>query len=139
MATIQISKPRPFQVPEYDITNVLKIASSTKLDAFYSNLLQGTLETPADDFTYGLPPQTARKLHERLINGFNWQEWVNKIKSMGAHYIVCTTESPCRYLTKGFQVDVKGVEGDETSTVHFVHSPSENKDAIPLVLLHGWP
>jgi hypothetical protein len=42
--------------------------------------------------------------------------------------------------TKVIQVDVKGIDGEgETSTIHFVHSPSTNKDAIPLLLLHGWP
>lgn len=96
MATIEISSPKRFQIPTYDIEVVQRIASSTNLDVFYNHLLQGTLETPANDFTYGLPPQTVKKLHERLVNGFRWEEWVNKIEAMGAHYTVPAIMVPCQ-------------------------------------------
>ena len=93
MAAIEVSKPNPFQIPQYDFEAVKKIAASTNLNAFYEHLLQDTLETSENDFTYGLPPRTAQRLHDRLINGFAWQEWVTKMESMGTHYTVCTTTS----------------------------------------------
>lgn len=95
MATIEISHPKLFQIPKYDIQIVQRIASSTNLDAFYHHLLQGTSEIPANDFTYGIPPQTVKGLHERLVNGFNWEEWVNKIEAMGAHYTVSAITFSC--------------------------------------------
>ena len=140
MAAIDVSSPKQFQLPVYDIEAVKRIASSTNLDVFYDHLLHGTLEIPASDFTYGLAPQVIKKLHEKLINGFQWEEWVKKMKAMGSHYTVITTMLLCHFSAEIVQVDVKGIEGEgDTCTIHFVHSPSSNKDAIPLILLHGWP
>jgi len=94
MASISISTSNGFELPTYDIQSVKRIASSTSLDVFYDHLLEGTFATPADDFTYGLPPQIAKKLHERLIDGFQWEEWVEKMKAMGSHYTVSTVAEP---------------------------------------------
>lgn len=38
-----------------------------------------------------------------------------------------------RLRFKHFTVDIEG------ATVHFVHEISERNDAVPLILLHGWP
>jgi hypothetical protein len=88
MAGIEVAEPKPFQIPTYDFLVVRKIASSTNLDTFYNHLLEGAFDIPTNDFTYGLPPQTVKKLHDRLINGFDWDEWIQKIQAMGEHYTV---------------------------------------------------
>jgi len=47
---------------------------------------------------------------------FDWRAWEAKLNSF-----------------KQYKVEVGGID------LHFIHEPGKNKDAIPLLLSHGWP
>ena len=38
-----------------------------------------------------------------------------------------------------FLADYKSEDGVDAMTLHFVHAKSQRQDAIPLILMHGWP
>lgn len=38
-----------------------------------------------------------------------------------------------------FLADYKSEDGVDEMTLHFVHVRSQRQDAIPLILMHGWP
>ena len=88
MDAIELSTPKPFEIPKYDFESVKVVASATNMQRFYNSLLDGTMETPVSDFTYGLSPQMTKALQERLVNEFDWGKWVEKMENMGAHYTV---------------------------------------------------
>ncbi|KAI0022439.1 Alpha/Beta hydrolase protein [Xylariomycetidae sp. FL0641] len=65
---------------------------------------------------YGPPLEWIQKLYSYWTNDFDWSAAQHRISSWKHH----TT-------------DIAGL------TIHFVHQPSPRADAIPLLLVHGWP
>ena len=124
MPDIKSHPAKRFDIPEYDFEAVRRIAQSTDLSSFYDACLEDPFSIAEDDFRYGLAPVIVRKLHERLKDGFDWSEWTAKMKDMGEHYTL----------------DLEGLEAPgHTTSIHYVHRPSRNKNAIPLIFVHGWP
>ena len=124
MPDIKSHPAKRFDIPEYDFEAVRRIAQSTDLRSFYDACLEDPFSIAEDDFRYGLAPVIVRKLHERLKDGFDWSEWTAKMKDMGEHYTL----------------DLEGLEAPgHTTSIHYVHRPSRNKNAIPLIFVHGWP
>ncbi|EIN09123.1 alpha/beta-hydrolase [Punctularia strigosozonata HHB-11173 SS5] len=68
------------------------------------------------DSTYGVDLDVLESLRNEWIHGFNWNEQQASINSFHQ-----------------YTVEV------ENATVHFVHEKSDDPDAIPLIMLHGWP
>ncbi|EHK50830.1 hypothetical protein TRIATDRAFT_176654, partial [Trichoderma atroviride IMI 206040] len=66
--------------------------------------------------TTGLPLTTLASLQNEWINGFNWTAEEDEINKYD------------HFLSK-----------IGTQTVHFIHQKSSNPNAIPIILLHGWP
>lgn len=50
------------------------------------------------------------------ITAYDWRKWEAQLNSM-----------------QQYTTTINGIN------LHFVHEPSNNKDAVPLLLLHGWP
>lgn len=123
MDGIKYGKPEPFYVPHYDFEPVRAIARMTEMDKYYANLLEDAFERDDEDFTFGLPPNITKRLFERCADGFDWPSWAAKIEGMGRHY----------------KLRVSGIEDQGSIDVHFVHRKSTRPDAIPLLLVHGWP
>lgn len=65
---------------------------------------------------YGPTYKWAKDLHEAWINDFDWYPIQDQINS-APHFITHVE-------------DVK---------IHFVHARSKREDAIPLIMVHGWP
>lgn len=57
-----------------------------------------------------------KNLTEYWINGYDWRKAEAELNALG-----------------NFKVELDGVD------LHFVHRPSSNPNAVPLLLLHGWP
>ncbi len=92
--------------------------SQEKLDDLQVRLAQTRLpEIPVgitDD--YGVPDAWVRELLDRWQNGFDWREWEAKFNAY-----------------PNFMTEIDG------QPMHFIHVRSKEEDAMPLVLLHGWP
>lgn len=69
-----------------------------------------------DDWERGMPAKAVREAVQYWVEEFNWRETEEVINSFPQ-----------------LMVPVSGTE------VHVVHLPSLRTDAVPLVLLHGWP
>jgi pimeloyl-ACP methyl ester carboxylesterase len=65
---------------------------------------------------YGVPDAWVRELLARWQNGFDWREWEAKLNAYPQ-----------------FMTEIDG------QPLHFYHVRSPEPDAMPLVLLHGWP
>lgn len=65
---------------------------------------------------YGPTYEWAKNLYEAWINDFDWFPIQDQINS-APHYIT----------------HIEGVK------IHFVHARSKREDAIPLIMVHGWP
>ncbi|KAI0013888.1 Alpha/Beta hydrolase protein [Xylariaceae sp. FL0662B] len=71
---------------------------------------------PGDNSSFGMSLDVLRSLKNQWTEDFDWQteqDAINKYK---------------QYTAK--------IEGQ---TIHFIHERSPDPDAIPLILLHGWP
>ncbi|TGJ85206.1 hypothetical protein E0Z10_g3538 [Xylaria hypoxylon] len=73
-------------------------------------------ESTNDTLSTGISLQTLKDLQKEWITGFEWDEEQAAINKF--HH---------------FTVNIEGID------VHFVHAVSGNPDAIPIILLHGWP
>jgi pimeloyl-ACP methyl ester carboxylesterase len=65
---------------------------------------------------YGVPADWVRDLLDRWQNGFDWREWEAKLNAY-----------------PNFMTEIDG------QPIHFLHVRSKEPNAMPLVLLHGWP
>ncbi|MEV1115599.1 epoxide hydrolase family protein [Actinosynnema sp. NPDC049800] len=73
-------------------------------------------ELPEAGFEYGFPLAEVRALADRWANGYDWRRHEAELNALPQF----TTE----------------VDGQR---VHFLHVRSAKADALPLVLVHGWP
>ena len=72
-------------------------------------------ETP-DDWSQGLPLAYAEELRDYWLNDYDW-------RAREAHF----NRFP------QFSTEIDGLD------IHFIHRLSENPDAVPLLITHGWP
>jgi pimeloyl-ACP methyl ester carboxylesterase len=73
-------------------------------------------ELPGAGWDYGIPLARVRELAEHWRHGYDWRRHEAELN-----------ESP------QFRTDIDG------QRVHFLHIRSADPDALPLLLLHGWP
>ncbi|KAJ2976284.1 hypothetical protein NUW58_g8126 [Xylaria curta] len=105
-------KPFKFNLSE-QVPHMLDSIRNTQLP---SREFVAAFESTNDTLSTGLSLQTLQDLRKEWITGFKWEEEQASINKL--HH---------------FTVNIEGVD------VHFVHEVSGNPDAIPLILLHGWP
>src|SRR5690606_24253936 len=67
-------------------------------------------------WSYGVPPETVRELGAYWADGYDWRAHETRLNELP------------QYLTV--------IDGQR---VHFAHVRSANPDALPLMLVHGWP
>lgn len=75
-----------------------------------------TEELPDASWSDGITPETMHRLVDRWVDGYDWRAVEATINR---HENVRTT--------------IDGIQ------LHAVHAPSTRADAVPLVLMHGWP
>ncbi len=67
-------------------------------------------------WAYGTSLDYMKKLADHWLNKYDWRKHEAAINELPQ-----------------FTADIEGVN------IHFIHQPSENPNAIPLLLVHGWP
>ncbi|KAG8939423.1 hypothetical protein FRC04_006603 [Tulasnella sp. 424] len=75
-----------------------------------------------EEWSYGTPRKTVQELVEYWKNEYDWRKAENELN----------TKLP------QFTTDINTEEHD-TLTVHFAHVRSSRPNAIPLLIVHGWP
>jgi microsomal epoxide hydrolase len=73
-------------------------------------------EAPNAKWQYGTSLGYMKKLASHWLNAYDWRKHEAELNKLPQ-----------------FTADIDG------TAVHFVHQPSNNPDAIPLLLVHGWP
>src|SRR4051794_36302115 len=73
-------------------------------------------EPPLEPWSTGTSLAYLQRLLEYWERGFDWRTWEAKLNAF-----------------RQFTVDIAGTR------VHFIHEPCKRPDAMPLLLLHGWP
>ncbi|KXS20951.1 epocide hydrolase domain-containing protein [Gonapodya prolifera JEL478] len=83
-----------------------------------------------DTWEYGMPNRVAQKLTNHWLHSYSWPAWEAKLNSFS-------------HFRMPIDVPVGASQGDKrgkgTVQLHFLHERSERSDAIPVVLVHGWP
>ena len=73
-------------------------------------------EIPGSSWDYGTNLDYLKELVTYWQNGYDWKAQERKLNEL-----------------KHFTSEVKGLN------IHFVHEKSENPNAMPIVITHGWP
>lgn len=73
-------------------------------------------ELPGVEWTYGVPLGYVKDLVAYWRNGYDWRKWEAKLNAYP------------QFLTE--------IDGQN---IHFLHVRSAEPDAMPLLLIHGWP
>lgn len=106
----------------------------------YDLPFQTTILSLTGVLTDGVSPKITKRLLARAADGFNWSEWRDKLHDMGDHYKVGIGESNSRICFDIiYQLAVSGIQGQGKIDIHFIHRKSENPNAIPILMVHGWP
>jgi pimeloyl-ACP methyl ester carboxylesterase len=73
-------------------------------------------QIPGSEWAYGTDTQYLRELADYWQSNFNWRAQERRLNAFN-----------------NYRADIDGLR------VHFIHERSADPDAIPLLLLHGWP
>ena len=73
-------------------------------------------ELPGVEWSYGTPLQVVKEMADYWLNDFDWRKYEEKFNQYP------------QYMTE--------IDG---ANVHFIHVRSEEPNAMPLILTHGWP
>lgn len=109
-----------------NIPNTFKVSiPETQLSDFktllkLSKIAPATYESLQEDRRYGLTTNWITEAKDYWLNEFDWRACEDRINSF-----------------PHFRVPVK--DGEDSLDIHFVALFSEREDAIPVLLLHGWP
>jgi hypothetical protein len=98
-----------FTIPSFK-DKLESLKEKTK-DIVYPNELEKDV-----GWSYGAPTWAVKPLVNEWINEYDWEEARDEM-AQWHHY----------------RMQVQGL------AVHYVHEPSPHPDAIPIILLHGWP
>ncbi|KAE8154004.1 Alpha/Beta hydrolase protein [Aspergillus avenaceus] len=96
-------------IPEEDLNDLRTLAKLAKL-------APPTYENSQPDFRWGVTSDWLATIREKWINDFDWRKCESRINSFPQ-----------------FTSEIEGL------TLHFTALFSEKPDAVPIVLLHGWP
>jgi hypothetical protein len=90
---------------------------------------------PGIESYLGIDLEVLKSLRENWLNKFDWekeQAYLNRLVKYSLK-VQLTFESYILCSFKHFTATIEGL------TIHFVHKISDDPDAIPLLLTHGWP
>ena len=117
--------PRPFKIsiPEAAVDKVKEFIRITDLQPYLRNLPDRAHELDPKDDSFGIPPSRLFPLLDRLKNGFDWREWENRMNEMGEHG----------------KMLIENIPDEGNVDLHYVLAKSSKPNAIPLLMVHGWP
>ncbi|KAF4567788.1 hypothetical protein EYR40_006796 [Pleurotus pulmonarius] len=104
-------------IPQDEIDHFRRMLTITRFPA--SPIVPGADE---DRSTYGTKLSDFKDAKERLLS-FDWRKFEAEMNR----------KADCFPSWKHFLVEIEGAQ------IHFVHEKSKRADAIPLLVLHGWP
>ncbi|RDW85444.1 hypothetical protein BP5796_03769 [Coleophoma crateriformis] len=104
----------PFNLRPFSIN--LSSGVRTMLNKIKTTELPHFPEYPDVGSSFGIDLNTLRSLRKEWLTSFNWGKEQNSMNQF-----------------KHFEATI------EDLTIHFIHEKSTDADAIPLLLLHGWP
>lgn len=110
-------QPRPYTI---DVDPAFIERTLSKVSQFSPTL---DIDQPA--WFDGPPVANVTAIADFWQNDFDWFEYQNQLNANFSHYI--TTVPP------------PGGSYNRTLDIHFIHQVSSRSDAIPLLMLHGWP
>lgn len=110
MNTLSEGQSQVFHIPEFSQSQ-LQVLRDKIGQVVWPNELEKNY-----GWTLGAPTWAVKPLVEQWADGYDWQE--PRAEMQRWHH---------------YQMKVDGL------LMHFVHERSSNPDAIPIVLLHGWP
>ncbi|ESK86351.1 epoxide hydrolase 1 [Moniliophthora roreri MCA 2997] len=112
-STLRPEVPFTIAVPEH------------KLESLGKKLEQATFPDELEDaqWKYGVPLADLQRLVARWKDGYNWRQ----------------EEADINLALPQFTRDIRVDDTHGALNVHYVHKKSENKNAIPLLFVHGWP
>jgi hypothetical protein len=123
-------KPFTVNFSQSDVQRMTSLASDAQLPQ--------VPQFVGGNFTFGVELDTLEKLRGEWVSNFRWDEqqaWINRYDELlfraMREYAILTIDSPSSF--RHYTVEIENV------TVHFVHAKSEDPNAIPLLMLHGWP
>ncbi|KAI9022413.1 Alpha/Beta hydrolase protein [Hyaloraphidium curvatum] len=126
LRTMPTPEPFTFAVPETVLEDLRSRLRATRYpDDSLANEEGGGLT-----WKYGMPTNVARKLVDHWLNKYDWRKWeakMNTFKNFKLEVAVPVGAAP------------DDPRGNGTVRVHFIHERSKRADAIPLLVLHGWP
>ncbi|KAK6843724.1 microsomal epoxide hydrolase [Apiospora arundinis] len=107
-----------------DIKSYQIAISGTRLDDLKQRLSLARFPDELDEagWDMGAPLADVKRLAKHWQQGYDWP---GIEKELNRHLPQFTTPIQC--------------EGFESLEIHFVHQPSQVKNAIPLLFIHGWP
>lgn len=110
MSELAEGKYEPYEIPQLSQSR-LEILREKINSTVWPNELEKDY-----DWDYGAPTWAVKPLVEKWGKNFDWNEFKEEIGQWN-HY----------------QMKIDGL------LVHYIHERSQQPDAIPIVLLHGWP
>ncbi|KAG2221486.1 hypothetical protein INT45_008811 [Circinella minor] len=100
----------PFEIPSIP-SERLALLKERLRNAEYPNELEKDV-----GWTYGAPRWAVEPLVKAWLNDYDWEKFRSEMNRW--HHYKVTIQDLC---------------------VHFIHEPSNNPEAIPLLLINGWP
>lgn len=110
-------QPRPYKI---DVSSTF--IQETRLRAAH---YRQTADISQPAWFDGTPSANVSEIAHYLASDYDWYEYQNAINANFSHYMT-TIPSPGSFYPHDLNI-------------HFIHQKSQRKDAIPLILLHGWP
>lgn len=139
------AQPQPqkyhLEIPDQDISDLKELLR-------LSRLAPKTYENLQTDGTYGVSHEWMTKVKEYWLNEYDWYVHCCKqpdysLQSINNGFNHAHTVKPRRQREKyinsypNYKVDIE--DDGETFQVHFVALFSKKQDAVPLLMMHGWP
>ncbi|KDN59787.1 putative epoxide hydrolase [Colletotrichum sublineola] len=113
------NKPVPYHI---SVDPKLIDQAATKAQFYRPSL--GLEDGTSGTWREGPPAENMTALSQYWANDYNWLEVQKGLNANGHHYVVNVSA---------------GYGYNQPLPIHFVHEQSERPDAIPLLMLHGWP
>jgi hypothetical protein len=112
--------PHSITIPQAKLNALKAYTELAELSDYEGNVLSRESDDVHD---YGLPPAKFAALVDRLKSGYDWRTHEAKIKAMGEH----------------LRIPVRGLASEDQLDMHVIHRKSGKPNAIPVILVHGWP
>lgn len=93
-------------------------------------------EFPGAGSSFGIDLDSLKGLQQKWLHDYDWNREQSNLNKYVHFTIICfIVRNRCVFSVSYRQHTVK-IEGLK---VHFLHEKSKEKNAIPIMLLHGWP